>query len=155
MKACVTCQVQIPKGRSKYCSDECAREGRKKSVLTKCVICPREIYNISGRKYCSDECARVGLNRRRQQQKAYGAKHGYSFKVCPWCNDRFLAYRKDKVYCTPKCTRRAWRSKCNGSISRERGECKYCGRVTQYKRFISCAKCATGKKRTKVGKLLV
>ena len=55
---CKHCGEQLPKGRSKYCSDKCKLDFYKKTKpkkLKTCEICGKELKG-GKRKFCSNEC---------------------------------------------------------------------------------------------------
>jgi hypothetical protein len=139
LRRCMNCNTQYVNKRhggegDKYCSRECAFEGRKSPPFSKvyfpdCGCCGEIFVSRMGHvKYCSTRCQ---LHQGKTDQA--NREHG-ELKVmdCIECHTSFMQIRRGKPYCSDKCMRRYKR---HGRCSRRRAR-RFGGTVESFNPFI-------------------
>lgn len=96
-KLCARCgEKEIPKFRSKYCSDECCTN-LKRGKEKKCARC-RKVFKRSmdgaTHMYCSQECAKP---------KTWSSVEDKT-RICEHCNKSFEAPTEHSKFCTRECS---------------------------------------------------
>ena len=149
---CKVCNKPFPKGkkRNRFCSTSCRHKSyyRKKhgwqveNIKTaNCTVCGRVFQpkTIRGQ-ICSVICRKRGQKRRAAGHPI--ADRAYK-KQCPVCYIYFEAKRRDKIYCTQKCSKiasvRHFRGVAEGNILS--ATCGYCGK-TYKPHYALCKFCS-------------
>lgn len=126
-RACVECEVQLPAGRHKFCSDDCCYEAskrRQRAPVKQCPDCGGEVDPANGRRRCSS-CAETW--RRTRPNRPWS-------QVCP-CGVRFTALQRS--YCSDECPARVGYGPPSPGLlqlGKTRVPCRTCGVVFRRER---------------------
>lgn len=122
MKECVSCgslfTPRVGGGKpQKHCSHKCLdrvqhatrrRERRLSTQRLKCAECDQLIVHSNigrPRKFCSDACKRRATTRKRNRSLL--SIRQTDVRACQECGQQFQASRRDNVFCSPRCAKRA------------------------------------------------
>lgn len=123
---CSICGKPLPKGRSRYCSPECAytaqikrnKERRSRKEVRYCEVCGK-IVPTDRIRYCSDECQAVGVSLTRTKSKVRGIAEGRYEIICADCGRKVMV-ASHKSYRCPECQKKARKAQNDASKARKR-----------------------------------
>lgn len=131
-RACEICRAEFviksSKPNQKYCSKECADQGKRKKPDVKCLICGQIFVSSANapNKYCSRAC-RVEASRRQDTRK------------CLHCEQEFMVvHSRPNQYCSSTCAHAA-----TGIKSRKAYPirvCDACGKEFEHRRYDTAGK---------------
>jgi len=82
-------------------------------MVRTCLECGKEFDKVKRQIYCSRKCSNL------HRQREYRGKHKKPdiIRKCQYCGKEFVATRKDKIYCNPKCTSRVTKARFLNKLS--------------------------------------